>query len=31
MADMALADGCTKTNPAIPTKTEMEELFKTIF
>ncbi|MCI8365662.1 MAG: iron-containing alcohol dehydrogenase [Eubacterium sp.] len=31
MADMALADGCTKTNPAIPTKAEMEELFKTIF
>lgn len=31
MADMALADGCTKTNPAIPTKEEMEELFKTIF
>ncbi len=31
MADMALADGCTKTNPAIPTKTEMEELFKRIF
>lgn len=31
MADMALADGCTKTNPAIPTKTEMEEMFKTIF
>ncbi len=31
MADMALADGCTKTNPVIPTKEEMEELFKTIF
>ncbi len=31
MADMALSDGCTKTNPAIPTKAEMEELFKTIF
>lgn len=31
MADMALADGCTKTNPVIPTKAEMEELFKTIF
>ncbi len=31
MADMALADGCTKTNPAIPSKAEMEELFRIIF
>ena len=31
LADMALADGCTKTNPAIPTKAEMEELFRIIF
>lgn len=28
MADMALADGCTKTNPVIPTKEELKDLFK---
>lgn len=27
MAEMALADGCTKTNPVIPTKEELKDLF----
>lgn len=31
MAAMALADGCTKTNPIIPTKEQMVELFQLVF
>lgn len=31
MALMALADGCTKTNPIIPTVEEMEDLFRLVF
>ncbi len=31
MAKHALADGCTKTNPIIPTVDEMEELFRKIY
>lgn len=31
MAKVALADGCTKTNPIIPTVEQMEELFKLIY
>jgi len=27
MIDMALADGCTKTNPIIPTRDELEDLY----
>lgn len=31
MVDMALADGCTKTNPVIPTREEQKALFKSIY
>lgn len=31
MAKMALEDGCTKTNPIIPTKEQMIELFKAVY
>lgn len=31
MAAMALADGCTKTNPIIPSKEKMVELFRLVF
>ena len=31
MADMASADGCTKTNPIIPSHEQMAGLFKTIY
>ena len=31
MAAMALADGCTKTNPIIPTAGQMEALFTLVF
>lgn len=31
MAKMALADGCTKTNPIIPSLDEMKELFKQVY
>lgn len=31
MALMALADGCTKTNPIIPSVEEMEDLFRLVF
>lgn len=31
MIDMALADGCTKTNPIIPTREEMEQLYKNAY
>lgn len=31
MADMASADGCTKTNPIVPTHEQMIELFKTVY
>lgn len=31
MADMAMADGCTKTNPIIPTKEQQIELFKKVY
>ena len=31
MALMAIADGCTKTNPIIPTVEEMEDLFRLVF
>lgn len=31
MAVMALADGCTKTNPIIPSVEEMEDLFRLVF
>ena len=31
MTDMAMADGCTKTNPVVPTRAEQIELFKTIY
>ena len=28
---MALADGCTKTNPIIPTIPQLVELFETVY
>lgn len=31
MAKMALADGCTKTNPIIPTTDQLVELFKIVY
>lgn len=31
MAKMALADGCTKTNPIIPTIPQLVELFETVY
>lgn len=31
MADMAMADGCTKTNPIIPTKEQQIDLFKKVY
>ena len=31
MADMAMKDGCTKTNPIIPSKEQQIELFKKIY
>lgn len=31
MADMAMADGCTKTNPVVPTRDEQIELFRQIY
>jgi len=31
MTDMALADGCTKTNPVVPTRDEQIELFRKIY
>jgi len=31
MVIMAIADGCTKTNPVIPTRAEMAELFRQIY
>lgn len=31
MAEMAMADGCTKTNPIIPNKEQQIELFKQIY
>ena len=31
LAAMALADGCTKTNPIIPTAGQMEALFTLVF
>lgn len=31
MASMALADGCTKTNPIIPNQEQMEHLFHLVF
>ena len=31
MAKMALADGCTKTNPIIPTIPQLVELFKLVY
>lgn len=31
MAQMALADGCTKTNPIIPTIPQLVELFKLVY
>ena len=31
MTDMAMADGCTKTNPIVPTRDEQIELFRQIY
>lgn len=31
MIDMALADGCTKTNPIIPTREELRELYLQVY
>lgn len=31
MAETALADGCTKTNPIIPSISEIEELFRNVY
>lgn len=31
MAELALADGCTKTNPIIPTLPQLEDLFKLVY
>ena len=31
MADAALADACTKTNPRVPTKEQVVELYKNIW
>lgn len=31
MSEMALADGCTKTNPVIPTLEQLQELFELVY
>ena len=31
LVDLAMADGCTKTNPIIPSKEQMKELLRTIY
>jgi alcohol dehydrogenase class IV len=31
MAEGALADGCTATNPRVPTKAEIMEIYKSIW